>query len=79
MSFVVECPNCKCFVEILQTNCCIFRHGAYKNNMMQIPPHSAKSVCDNLIEKDAIYGCGKPFRLVKDQDGNYLAEICEYI
>lgn len=77
MSFV-ECPHCKCQVEILEINCAIFRHGVLKSNGQQMNPHTPKSECDRLAETGEIYGCGKPFRVTKNNDG-IQAEICDYI
>jgi hypothetical protein len=41
-------------------------------------PHTPKSECDRLAETGEIYGCGKPFRVTKNNDG-IQAEICDYI
>lgn len=78
MEIFVTCPHCKDFVEILQINCSIFRHGVYKHNNVQINPHSPKELCDHLLKTDQIYGCGKPFRLIYDGK-EYSAIICDYI
>jgi hypothetical protein len=77
MSFV-ECPHCKCQVEILEINCAIFRHGVLKSNGQQMNPHTPKFECDRLSETGEIYGCGKPFKVIKNNDG-IQAEICDYI
>lgn len=74
----VDCPHCGFIVKIIKKNCGIFRHGMYKKNNKQIDPHAPKKLCDKLIRKNLIYGCGKPFRLVIIDD-KYQAEICEYI
>lgn len=75
----VECPHCKDYIFILlkELNCRIFRHGVYKNNFQQIDPHMKKEECDQLKEKNLIYGCGKPFKI--NFDGFWYAEICDYI
>ena len=76
----LECPHCKSMI-IINTkdfNCKIFRHGVYKNNNKQIYPHLNKNECDRLFNEKLIYGCGKPFKLI-DNNGNYHAEICDYI
>jgi hypothetical protein len=75
---VIECPHCKEFVVIEEINCNIFRHGTMKDSGKQMDPHTPKEICDQLKETDAIYGCGKPFSLVKKEE-EYVAEICEYI
>jgi hypothetical protein len=79
MSLIVICPHCFCQVEIQEINCAIFRHGIYKQTYQQIPPHSSKQECDRLIENNEIWGCGKPFRLVKNNTDHYEAIICDYI
>lgn len=77
---LVKCPNCYEFVEILALNCRIFRHGVYKHNMEQISPHSSKIDCENLVQNDQIYGCGKPFKLTFNEISNkFEAIICDYI
>jgi hypothetical protein len=76
----LNCPHCEDLVEIYESelNCRIFRHGIFKNNFEQINPHLPKNECDNLKEKDLIYGCGKPFQVYKEND-EYKIKICEYI
>ena len=76
-----ECPHCagNILVQQNELNCCIFRHGVYKHNNQQIHPHLPKQMCDRLVARNAIYGCGKPFQVVKDGSGNYQAIICGYI
>lgn len=77
---IVECPQCQNQIQIYKNeiNCAIFRHGIVKSTGMQMGPHTPKIECDELKKKDLIYGCGKPFRLIKE-DNNYKAEICDYI
>ena len=77
--YTFNCPHCneKIMVEQNETACCIFRHGVYKNNMQQIPPHSPKEHCDDIAKNNLIYGCGKPFKFYKGD--NCYAEECEYI
>lgn len=72
--FVVICPHCHEDVIIEEINCAIFRHGIFKHNYEQIPPHSPKELCDQWVEQGLIYGCGKPFRL----EGQIAVE-CDYI
>jgi len=81
---IVTCPHCRAqiFIYKREFNCKIFRHGVYKKNMKQIDPHLKKSECDRLKEKDLIYGCGKPYRLVETEDNKKIilkAVICSYI
>lgn len=75
---IVECPHCRCLVEIEQMNCMIFRHAAYKDTGLQIPPHSSKELCEKLFAEGAVYGCAKPFILVQ-KNGKIEASSCEYI
>ena len=81
MDFVIiSCPTCKdkIYIDKRDFNCKIFRHGVYKSNYQQIPPHLSKIECDKLKENDLIYGCGKPFKLNIDKDC-VNAIICDYI
>ena len=75
---IVQCPHCKGEIVIEQLNCKIFRHGIFKKNGKQINPHEKKVVCDMYIEKDLIFGCGKPFKVIEKKD-KYEAIICDYI
>ena len=77
--FVVKCPHCEEDIIIEKLNCCIFRHGIYKHNYQQMPPHAPKNVCDELVATGQIFGCGKPFRIIKDIEQKYTVIICEYI
>lgn len=79
-NFIVICPHCKDFIEIISINCGIFRHGYLKKNLTQINPHLPKNECDRLFNEGLIYCCGKPFRVVKKNNSNeYEAIICDYI
>ena len=81
----IECPHCQQKIEVLETNCRIFRCGVYKSTFKQIDPHMPKDQCDALVVQDAIYGCGKPFQLIEkpevDEDGQptYDVVVCGYI
>lgn len=79
-NIIVKCPHCDEFaaINILEINCAIFRHGVFKDTLEPIPPHSTKEYCDNLKEREFIFGCGKPFKLII-VDNRYIAEICDYI
>ena len=77
--FEVKCPHCDEYIIIEQINCAIFRHGIYKDNYSQINPHLPKNDCDKLKNENLIYGCGKPFRIEKNDNGIWIAVICEYI
>ena len=77
---IVICPHCKDSIWIFkkELNCHIFRHGVFKKNLEQINPHGSKTYCDNLYKNKLIYGCGKPFRIIVEND-KYDAIICDYI
>ena len=75
---IIICPHCGEYIEILEINCAIFRHGALVKNGEQINPHLCKEKCDELFNTGQISGCGKPFRLVLEQ-GIYIAIECEYM
>jgi len=82
---IIQCPHCQEFVIIQELNCKIFRHGTFKHNGEQIPPHSPKEDCDRFFQQNLIYGCGKPFRIVvleneeENNNNHWKIEICEYI
>ena len=76
--FEVKCPHCGEYIIIEEINCAIFRHGIYKTNFEQINPHLPKKQCDELINKKLIYGCGKPFRIEKNNN-LWVGIICDYI
>ena len=75
---VLICPHCNEFIIIEQINCGIFRHGTLKSNNTQINPHASKEECQYYIKNGLIYGCGMPFRIIKEGD-KFIIEICEYI
>ena len=77
----VTCPHCDkpIMVYMKDINCAIFRHGVLKETRKQIDPHSSKNICVVLAMESKIYGCGKPFKLVRKDSISYSAEKCEYI
>ena len=76
---VVICPHCNEFMLIEELNCCIFRHGVFIKNNKQMDPHSSKELCDYYINNKKIYGCGKPYKIIIDENNNYIAIKCDYI
>ena len=76
---IVVCPHCKDPALIQKMNCAIFRHGIRKFDGIQMDPHAPKDVCDRLVKDNAIYGCGKPFRVQIDLSGIMVAVECDYI
>jgi hypothetical protein len=79
IDLVIDCPHCKEHILIEKLNCCIFRHGILKSNGKQIDPHSSKELCDFYIQKDLIFGCGKPFQIIKNDKNEFISVICDYI
>jgi hypothetical protein len=75
---IVKCPHCEELIEILELNCKIFRHGVFKHNLQQLNPHTPKLNCDYYADHNLIFGCGKPFMLIKEED-KYIAKECDYI
>ena len=77
-TIIVTCPHCEELILIEEINCNIFRYGSMKLDGRQMDPHTPKELCDQLQGADLIYGCGKPFSLVKTDKNIYIAEICDY-
>ena len=75
---IFVCPHCNEPVMIQKVNCGIFRHSVLKSNGKQISPHTGEKKCEKLIKENAIYGCGKPFRIIKTLDKLEI-EVCGYI
>ena len=76
---IVFCPHCQDPIVIEKLNCCIFRHGTLIASGKQIGPHSPKELCDFYVLRNKIYGCGKPFQIVRDEKDNLVAVVCDYI
>ena len=79
MEKMITCPNCNSYLSITELNCGIFRHGIYKKTNQQINPHLSKEMCNILIETNQIYGCGKPFQIIIQNDGTWIVQKCDYI
>lgn len=78
MESVVTCPICNEYIVIEKLNCGIFRHGILKETGKQMDPHLCKEKCDELIEKGLIYGCGRPFQILHEND-EWKVQCCDYI
>lgn len=81
-NFIIICPNCNEPVIIQRINCGIFRHGVIKQTNKPIPPHLSKVLCDELIKKNLIFGCGKPFQIIQNKNENEESmdvSVCDYI
>jgi len=74
---ILKCPHCDEYVIIEKLNCGIFRHGIFVNGK-EMNPHTPKNLCEEFVKQKIIYGCGKPFRIFKDEN-KYNIEICDYI
>lgn len=70
--YIFECPHCELPVQVAknEVNCHIFVHGSMRSTGEQVNPHSTKEHCDRLIAQDLIYGCCKPFKLFRGQNGD---------
>ena len=77
---IFYCPHCSDPILIFhaEIKCAIFRHGVIKSSGQQISPHAPKSECDYLSQNGLIYGCGKPFRVIRNTS-DYIVEVCDYI
>ena len=83
------CPHCNLVVAVEknEVNCHIFRHGNYITQRDQsgraigygdsINPHAPKHVCDDLVSRDLIIGCGKPLQMYVSSE-SYLSSECQY-
>lgn len=78
MDLIIECPHCLQFIIIEKINCGIFRHGIFMDTGKQMDPHADKKTCDKYIKNKKIYGCGKPYQLIKEGE-TYKVVICDYI
>jgi len=76
---LIECPNCGVSIQVLALNCRVFRCGKYKNSGKQVNPHLKKVECDRLVEQGLIYGCGNPFKIITNEDGQLKPISCGYI
>ena len=77
-NLVLDCPHCLDTVLVEQIACGIFRHGVYVSTGQQINPHMPEPECTRLTETNAIYGCGRPFRVVAE-GSTHTAVVCDYI
>lgn len=77
---IFTCPHCAAEVIVAKNeiHCSIFRHGVLKGSFRQMDPHSPKETCDRLAQEGQIFGCGKPFRIVTENNV-YSVESCDYL
>jgi hypothetical protein len=74
MKHLYFCPSCFQAIEIIETNCGIFRCGVMKDTMRQIDPHLPQSECERLVDDDLIYGCARPFKYAEG-----CLVVCDYM
>lgn len=74
---LLDCPHCGGTIQVNtnEINCGIFRHAVIRKTGQQVNPHLSKVECDKL--GTTVYGCGKPFRIVKG--ATLTIEKCDYI
>jgi hypothetical protein len=74
--YLLMCPHCEMMIMVYKNeiNCGIFRCGIHKLQGHAITPHASKKECDELVEKQLIYGCGRPFKI-----NNFYVEPCDYV
>ena len=78
--YIFTCPHCQGTIIVghNELNCRIFRHGVYKHNGEQMPPHTPRGECERLAVNGLIDGCGRPF-CVEGDGVNAVAVVCDYI
>ncbi len=82
MDYIMKhCPHCNMLIMLPKEefNCKIYRHGVYKETLMQIDPHMKKPDCDQLARDGLIYGCGKPFKIEDKGLNKYKISKCDYL
>ena len=77
-NFIIKCPNCDDLIIIEKLNCSIFRHGVIIESNEQIDPHSTKELCEYYIKNKLIYGCGKPYKIIINENNEYIPIKCDY-
>jgi hypothetical protein len=79
MEHIITCPHCSDYIIIKKINCGIFRHGVFIKTGKQINPHANKRTCEDYIKQNKIYGCGKPYQIITEDEGTHKVIICDYI
>ena len=77
-NFIIKCPNCDDLIIIEELNCSIFRHGVIIESNEQIDQHSTKELCEYYIKNKLIYGCGKPYKIIINENNEYIPIKCDY-
>ena len=75
---VFGCPHCQITIVVAKNEvaCSVFRCGVLKDSFVGIPSHASQQECEQLVQQEKIYGCGKPFTFFPDRK---VAEKCGYI
>lgn len=78
---IFQCPHCGEYVLVYlrDLNCKIFRHAVFKNNYVNINPHTSREDCINLINKQQIFGCAKPFQIIQLPNNTFQVQQCNYV
>lgn len=65
---LASCPHCGGTVVVAKSELASqgFRHGMLKDGSGQIPPHADQNTCETLRAANAVWGCGKPFKINPD-------------
>jgi hypothetical protein len=74
--FMLPCPHCQELIEVLEINCAIFRHAAFRANGLQVPPHAPREECEGWVARSEVYGCARPFRY---NPARHALEACDWI
>ena len=68
------------FVEVLWRFRVFIRLQALSKACLARSVRLNKNECDRLFKEGLIYGCGKPFKLIiNEQENKYFTEKCDYI
>lgn len=76
---IVVCPHCEKPVLIEKINCGIFRHAVLIATGEQVSPHLNEEGCETLIQNKLVYGCCKPFQIIKTCENVFKIQVCGYI
>jgi len=79
--FAFLCPYCDMmfYIDDMQMNCGIFRHGSYVASLQSIEPHLSEAQCIKLVQENKIIGCGKPLACIRTSPTEAYVEICPYL
>lgn len=74
-----KCPHCQLSFVVLENeiNCGIFRHFRFFNGN-ELSPHASREECEQAVQQGG-WGCAKPLRILRNGEGVFIVEVCEYI